>query len=35
MTQLKDDLLNWVISEAYNLGFSEVESLVPLREQAS
>ena len=35
MTQLKDDFLNWVISEAYNLGFSEVESLVPLREQAS
>lgn len=35
MTQLKDDLLNWVISEAYNLGFSEVESIVPLREQAS
>ena len=35
MTQLKDDLLKWVISEASNLEFSEVRSIKPLREQAS
>ena len=35
MTQLKDDLLKWVISEASNLEFSEVKSIKSLREQAS
>ena len=35
MTQLKDDLLNWVISESRHLEFSEVLGIESLREQAS
>ena len=35
MTEMKDDLLNWVLSSSSDLGFKEVFDLKPLREQAS
>ena len=35
MTEMKDDLLNWVLLQSSNLGFNNVLELEPLREQAS
>jgi hypothetical protein len=35
MTEMKDDLLNWALSQGPNLGFNTIISLKPLREQAS
>ena len=35
MTNMKDDLLDWVQSKAQELDFDSIENLVPLREQAS
>ena len=35
MTEMKDDLLNWVLMQSSNLGFNNVLELEPLREQAS
>ena len=35
MTEMKDDLLNWALMQGSNLGFKDIESLQPLREQAS
>ena len=35
MTEMKDDLLNWALMQGSSLGFKDIESLQPLREQAS
>ena len=35
MTEMKDDLLNWALLQGSSLGFKNIESLQPLREQAS
>ena len=35
MTEMKDDLLDWTLSQSSNLGFSDVLEIKPLREQAS
>ncbi len=35
MTEMKDDLLNWALKQRSSLGFEDIESLQPLREQAS
>ena len=35
MTEMKDDLLNWTLKQRSSLGFEDIESLQPLREQAS
>ena len=35
MTEMKDDLLNWTLLQGSSLGFKDIESLQPLREQAS
>ncbi len=35
MTEMKDDLLNWALNQRSSLGFEDIESLQPLREQAS
>ena len=35
MTEMKDDLLNWALTQGSSLGFKDIESLQPLREQAS
>ena len=35
MTEMKDDLLNWALLQGSSLGFKDIESLQPLREQAS
>ena len=35
MTEMKDDLLNWALMQGSTLGFKDIESLQPLREQAS
>jgi aminoglycoside/choline kinase family phosphotransferase len=35
MTEMKDDLLNWALMQGSRLGFKNIESLQPLREQAS
>ena len=34
MTEMKDDLLNWALMQGSSLGFKDIESLQPLREQA-
>ena len=35
MTEMKDDLLDWALLQGSSLGFKNIESLQPLREQAS
>ncbi len=35
MTEMKDDLLNWALMQGSSLGYKDIESLQPLREQAS
>ena len=35
MTEMKDDLSNWALKQRSSLGFEDIESLQPLREQAS